>query len=93
MSDIITYPAPDESETGVDYWERVRHLGLPFPWEHDKSLPPGEVQVIEEWANKDSLGRIWPYDEVTVKRVAADTAGCSILRRIRWESIGSWEEV
>lgn len=94
MSDVITYPAPEEDETGAEYWERVRQLGLPFPWEADQSLPPGEVTVAEEWANKDSsTGHYWPYDEATVRRTAANVVGCSIVRRVCWHSAGPWEEV
>jgi hypothetical protein len=94
MSDAITYPAPEKDETGAEYWERVRQLGLPFPWEADRSLPPGEVKVIEEWANKDSsTGNYWPCDEAAVKRTAAKVASCTVMRRIRWESAGPWEEV
>lgn len=92
MSDIITYPAPEEDETGAEYWERVRQLGLPFPWAADQSLPPGEVLVVVQWANKSDTG-IWQYDEETVRRTAADVAGCSIVRRIHWTSAGPWEEV
>lgn len=93
MSEITTYPAPEKDETGVAYWERVRQLGLPFPWEADQSLPPGEIQVTEEWANKDPHGAVWPYDEATVKRVAATVAECSMVRRVVWMSAGPWEEV
>jgi hypothetical protein len=94
MSDTIIFPAPKEDETGAAYWERVRQLGFPFPREADKTLPPSEVRVIEEWANRDSSnGHYWPYDEATVRRTAANVSSCTVVRRIRWESVGPWEEV
>lgn len=94
MSETVTYPTPEEDETGAAYWERVRQLGLPFPWEADRSLPPGEIEVTTEWANKDTAtGHYWPYDEATVRRTAASVSGCTIVRRTVWRSAGPWEEV
>lgn len=91
MSEI--YPAPEEDETGAAYWERVRNLGLPFPWEADRSLPPGEIKISKEWANKDQYGIYWPYDEATVRRIAINVEGCTIVCRTVWRLVSPWEEV
>jgi hypothetical protein len=90
MSSVASFPTPGEEESGAEYWERVRQLDRPFPWDTDKSLPPGPVIVLEEWATRDSNGNYWPGDEGVVRMTAAKT-GSTLVRRIRWRSTGPWE--
>lgn len=92
MSDAITYPAPEEHETGVEYWERVRQLGLPFPWGADQSLPPGEVEVTTQWAVKTGNYYRIRANKSAAYAIAADLRA-EVVRRIQWESAGPWEEV
>lgn len=94
MSDIITYPAPDEGETGVDYWERIRQLGLPFPWERDKSLPPGEIQITEQWGNRVSDTMfVWACQDEDEARRVSEVTGSEIVRKMFWTSASEWEEM
>lgn len=94
MSDAVIFPAPEEGESAVDYWGRVQQqLGLPAPWERSQALPPGEVEITQQWATKDHLDNNWLCaNEVEARRIAKAT-GTVVTRRIRWESAGLWEEV
>jgi hypothetical protein len=92
MADMVLFPAPEEDEPGAEYWERIRQLDRPFPWETDKSLPPGRITVSEEWATRDLNGHHWMCtDEEQAHNIALST-GSVAVRRVRWMSVGEWQE-
>ena len=92
MTDNVLFPAPEEDESGAEYWDRIRQLDRPFPWEADKSLPPGRITVSEEWATQDLNGHRWVCkDEEQAHNIAIGT-GSIAVRRVRWMSIGEWQE-
>jgi hypothetical protein len=93
MSSIASFPPPMDEEPGIEYWERVRQLDRPFPWDTDKSLPPGSVIISEEWATRDSNGDYWVCSGEKQARNIAVATESTAVRRIRWVSVGPWQEV
>jgi hypothetical protein len=92
MSSITSFPSPMDEESGAEYWERVRQLDRPFPWETDKSLPPGPVTISEEWATRDFQGEHWMSGDEEQARNVAVATGSTAVRRLRWVSVGPWQE-
>jgi hypothetical protein len=91
MSSIANFPPPMDEESGAEYWERVRQLDRPFPWETDKSLPPGSITNSEEWATRDFQGEHWMSGDEELARITAAKTGTTAVRRLRWVSAGPWK--
>jgi hypothetical protein len=92
MADMVLFPAPEEDEPGAEYWDRIRQLDRPFPWDTDKSLPPGRITVSEEWATRDKNGHHWMCTDKEQAHDIALSTGSVAVRRVRWISIGEWQE-
>lgn len=96
----FVYPEQGERETSAEYWARVRAMGLPYPWEWDKAVPPGPITVTHEWSLRDpGIHGVGPVDldstltETQARARVARRPGYTLIRRIKWFAVGEWEEV
>lgn len=90
----FAYPEQDDRETGAEYYARVHAMGLPYPWERDKAVPPGPITVTHEWAVSDEHGGPWPMPgERAARQAVAERQGNILHKRPRWVAVGDWEDV
>jgi hypothetical protein len=92
----FVYPEQTDRETGAEYFARVHAMGLPYPWERDKAVPPGPITVAYEWAAlavgatpNEHTG--WMDSEDSV-RAMYGAVSVTIWRRKRWTAVGGWEQ-
>lgn len=93
----FVYPAQSDRETGAEYYARVHAMGLPYPWERDKAVPPGPITVTHEWTALP-VGKTpneytgWVSSE-DFARTMHGTTPVTIWRRTRWTAVGPWQGV
>jgi hypothetical protein len=95
----FTYPEQGDRETGAHYWARVHAMGLPYPWERDKAVPPGPITVTHEWSLRDPYSAqgalvdlAFTTDECVANVMADQRPDYQLVRRTRWTAVSDWED-
>lgn len=89
----FSYPEQLDHEDGAAYWERVRQMGLPYPWEQDKTTPPGPITVGKEWSTRDPEGEGQLAEDEQQARERLDRRpGHTLHYRWVWRAVGDWQD-
>jgi hypothetical protein len=96
MNAIFVYPERQDNEPENVYWQRVCDMGIPFPWETDKAIPPGPIAVTHEWSlrSPDGSGDPLPGMSQENARKLQDYLhpNHTLVRRVCWVAVGGWED-
>lgn len=96
----FVYPEQGDRETDAEYYARVRAMGLPYPWERDKAVPPGPITVTHEWSLRHPRAPGALVDlaftgtsEADARAMHARRPDYILVRRTRWVAVSDWEDV